>query len=270
MKQTTKNTIMRIATIIATAVMTAACGTVGASAANVRMTRTAKTATRKNNSTSQSIELTDADAVAGKVVNVDLNLFADDACSGYTLSVEFDEALEFRRVNGGAVFNQEDNLVHITGFTPYTFEDGKVGSMTFVVPEDALANETYEIRIMKVKNFGNLEGEFTDYTVEHAEINIIETDQKKGNFMAFESKVGGDTEVQIGLRGDVNGDGKVDVFDAVALAQATMGKNDITEASRFFGNVNNDDSFDVFDAVSIARYSIISGQSGAWATVLQN
>ena len=70
----------------------------------------------------------------------------------------------------------------------------------------------------------------------------------------------------MGMRGDVNNDGKVDIFDAIAVAQATVGKTNIkSDAAKYFGNVNEDDNFDIFDAITIARYTTADD----WADVIK-
>ena len=111
-----KNIMVKVSAFLASAVMAISAGTMCASA---------------DEAVSQkAIELTSTETLAGKIANVDLNLISQDECEGYTIAVEFDSALEFKRVNGGAVYQQEGNIVYITGFTPYSFKDGKVGSIS--------------------------------------------------------------------------------------------------------------------------------------------
>ena len=195
-----KNLMVKVSAIITTAIMAVTAGTMAASA---------ETAVRQNNTAAQSIELTSAQTLAGQVVNVDLNLFSGNECEGYTIAVEYDSDLEFRRVNGGATYAEEDNVVRITGFTPYSFADGKVGSLTFVVPEDAKQGESYEVKIMQVKDFGTLEGNYTDYTTVDATIDVIGETTKTSNYMVFVTEINMDVNVQVGMRGDFNGDGEV-------------------------------------------------------------
>ncbi len=59
---------------------------------------------------------------------------------------------------------------------------------------------------------------------------------------------------KIGMKGDVNGDQKTDVFDAIAIAQFSVGKMEISDDfAAFKGDVNKDGILDVFDAVSLTR-----------------
>lgn len=241
----------------AAAAVAMAAGTLAASA---------ETAVRQNNSASQSIELTGADTLAGKIVNVDLNMFTNNECEGYTITVEYDSDLQFKRVNGGATYNQEGNLIRITGFTPYSFEDGKIGSITFEVPDDAKENEIYDVKIAQVKDFGTLEENYQNYTTVDAQIKVIGTANKTSNYMVFVTEINNEANIKVGVRGDVNDDGNVDIFDAVAVAQSTVGKAQVnSEASRYFGNVNEDESFDIFDAISIAKYTT----SNDWSQVIK-
>ncbi len=245
-----KNIMVKVSAFLASAVMAISAGTMCASADEAQ----------------KAIELTSTETLAGKIANVDLNLISQDECEGYTIAVEFDSALEFKRVNGGAVYQQEGNIVYITGFTPYSFKDGKVGSISFEVPEDAKENEVYDVRIMKVEDFGTLEGNYTDYTTKDAEIKVKEAATKTSNYMVFVTEINQEINIQMGMRGDVNNDGKVDIFDAIAVAQTTVGKTNVkSDAAKYFGNVNEDDNFDIFDAITIARYTTADD----WADVIK-
>lgn len=245
-----KNIMVKVSAFLASAVMAISAGTMCASADEAQ----------------KAIELTSTETLAGKIANVDLNLISQDECEGYTIAVEFDSALEFKRVNGGAVYQQEGNIVYITGFTPYSFKDGKVGSISFEVPEDAKENEVYDVRIMKVEDFGTLAGNYTDYTTKDAEIKVKEAATKTSNYMVFVTEINQEINIQMGMRGDVNNDGKVDIFDAIAVAQTTVGKTNVkSDAAKYFGNVNEDDNFDIFDAITIARYTTADD----WADVIK-
>ena len=84
--------------------------------------------------------------------------------------------------------------------------------------------------------------------------------------MVFVTEINQEINIQMGMRGDVNNDGKVDIFDAIAVAQTTVGKTNVkSDAAKYFGNVNEDDNFDIFDAITIARYTTADD----WADVIK-
>jgi hypothetical protein len=248
-----KNILMKISAVLSSAIMAVTAGTFAASAASY--------------DSEHSLALESSDALAGKIVNIDLDMVSGNLCDGYTISVEYDSDLQFKRVNGGATYAQDGNIINITGFTPYTFEDGKVASISFEVPEDAKENEIYDVRIVNIKDFGTLDdGNFDNVSVTNAQIKVKEAATKTSNYMVFVTQINQDYQTQIGMRGDVNNDGKVDIFDAIVVAQSTVGKTNIkSDASKYFGNVNEDESFDIFDAISIARYTT----SNSWVQVIK-
>jgi hypothetical protein len=58
------------------------------------------------------------------------------------------------------------------------------------------------------------------------------------------------------LKGDVNGDGKVDITDALFIAQYTVGLRTLTPTQLAAGDVNCDGKVDITDALFIAQYTV--------------
>jgi hypothetical protein len=57
-------------------------------------------------------------------------------------------------------------------------------------------------------------------------------------------------------KGDVTGDGKVDVTDALFIAQYTVGLRTLTTMQLAAGDVNCDGKMDITDALFIAQYTV--------------
>ncbi|MGN0621886.1 MAG: CAP domain-containing protein [Porcipelethomonas sp.] len=61
-------------------------------------------------------------------------------------------------------------------------------------------------------------------------------------------------QCKIGIKGDVNGDLKHDVFDSIAIARFSVGMYEISDDFiAFLGDINKDRTLDVFDSVSVAK-----------------
>ncbi|MGN0620835.1 MAG: dockerin type I repeat-containing protein, partial [Porcipelethomonas sp.] len=60
----------------------------------------------------------------------------------------------------------------------------------------------------------------------------------------------------ITLPGDVNEDGVIDVFDAIQVAQYTVGKKSLTAQQLLAADMNGDSAIDVFDAIIIAKMTV--------------
>lgn len=63
-------------------------------------------------------------------------------------------------------------------------------------------------------------------------------------------------------RGDLNGDGKIDVNDAVivlkAYAAAILGRVEITDAQEYYADINHDGAVDLTDAIRILKFYAVS------------
>lgn len=69
------------------------------------------------------------------------------------------------------------------------------------------------------------------------------------------------------IRGDVNGDKKVDVFDAIAIAQYTVGNKTLTSIQLTAADYNADGSVNVFDAIAIAKTTVKKPTSSSTSKV---
>ncbi len=58
--------------------------------------------------------------------------------------------------------------------------------------------------------------------------------------------------------GDVDRNGKVNIFDAVAVAKSTVGTRELDEKEQVLADMNGDFKISIFDAVDIARYTVNS------------
>jgi len=58
------------------------------------------------------------------------------------------------------------------------------------------------------------------------------------------------------IKGDTNGDGEVDIFDAVGLLNHDLGTSALTGAYLKAGDVNDDNDVDIFDAVGILNHDL--------------
>ncbi|MGN0620755.1 MAG: cellulase family glycosylhydrolase [Porcipelethomonas sp.] len=56
--------------------------------------------------------------------------------------------------------------------------------------------------------------------------------------------------------GDVTQDRQVDVFDAICIAQYTVGKKTLDDYQSALADYNNDGNTDVFDAIAIAKFTV--------------
>ncbi len=77
----------------------------------------------------------------------------------------------------------------------------------------------------------------------------------------------GELEVTVALKGDVNGDGKVNVRDQTMIARSMLGTGDsgavdLTEIQNFVADVNGDGKINVRDQTSIARSMLGADASG--------
>lgn len=246
-----KNLLTKVTSLLTSAVMTIAAGATMAISASA-------------NTSEYGFELTSSDALAGKIVNIDLNMKSNNTCEGYTIAVSYDPSLEFVRVNGengymATYAEDEPGIVWITGFTAYSFQDGTVASLTFDVPEDAELNEKYDVSILQVKDFGTLEGNFENVTVDNSRINVLEKASSKSMYVVFEDKATGKAEVV--KRGDLDGNDNIDIFDVVAVVKVFMNNSKKANAkAMFMADINEDGVVDVFDAIAGAKRTV----NGKW------
>jgi uncharacterized protein (DUF2147 family) len=272
-----KNTIMRASAIVATAVMAAAANGVTASAAESRVPKNLKRSKKSDVVSVETIELSDAQAVAGKTVAVQMSMDTNDECVAYEILIEYDPSLKFERVIGANAFDVFDNYIAVVGYGATPFKDDKpVVTLNFEVPEDAEAGDSYEVKFSEIRNFSNFDENFENFESFDGKIEVLEETKRCPDYMVFEKVEDGNiVETKPGLRGDANNDGVVNVRDAAAIARhcanSYSGVEVIdTEEGKYFGNVDEDKSLSVKDAASISRYLSNSATGKAdWDNIIK-
>lgn len=213
----------------------------------------------------KKLTLEGREAVPGELVQVPLVMYTNNECTSYDILVEYDSRLEFKHALGVKAVNGFEEagrkFVAIAGYENSPFKDGKTAAtIALYVPEDAQTDD-YEIKFSEISSVESEDGELYDYTTSDAVISVVndsDSEDGLGNAKVYKKNDsrGNLFETFVGVRGDVNGDGKANIKDAVAIAKicASRKQNSVDEKSRFFGDVNDDGSLDIKDAVKIAKY----------------
>jgi hypothetical protein len=236
-----KNTLKKVSAFFTTAIMMLSCGSITSFADNSVATMT----------------LTDSKTVAGETVTVDLVLNTDNRCAGYNIDVEFDEDLVLKNVEGVFSTCTIDNVVTLVNLTGTYFKDDTVVStLTFEVPKDAEEGEEFNVRVSRIGNFCDADSEFENVSISNSTIEVLEADKPITNNMVFVSKTTTTTTTLVALRGDINGDGKVNLYDAILAAQSIMSMAELDEKQSFFANVDENGSVDLFDASNICKLTM--------------
>lgn len=244
-----KKTFRRIAAFISTAVMAVSCGAITTSASEA----------------TASLSLTDAKGIAGQSISVDVVLNTDNMCNGYDIDVTFDDRLELKKVTGCFATDTIDNVTTIINFTGQTFKDGKaVSTLIFDIPEDAKESDTYDIEISRVGNFCYKGGEFVSPEFNNATISVLEEAKPVTNHLVYVYE----EKTVVALRGDVNNDGQVNLYDTIEIAENMACVIQLKGANAFFADVNQDGKVDLYDAIALCRYSISSDKNNAWANII--
>ncbi len=247
-----KTTLRRLSALFATAVMAVSCSTMRLSA----------------QSGTASITLTDATSVAGKFVTVDLMANTGNLCAGYNIDVAFDSDLELKKVEGVVSSCQIDNVVSLVNFTGTYFKDDTVlSTLTFEIPEDAEEGEEFDVRIQTITNFCTDSCEFENVVINNSTIKVLESAKAVTNYMVYVEE-GNTTSTEVALRGDANGDGKVDLYDAILVTRRMMSMEKFNKKQDFFANVNEDGAVDLYDAIGICRYGMASDKANAWGEII--
>ena len=55
------------------------------------------------------------------------------------------------------------------------------------------------------------------------------------------------------ILGDISGNGKIDLYDAIEIAKAIMGLRTFTDEEMIIADFNMDGTVDLYDAIEIAR-----------------
>lgn len=246
-------TLKRLSAFFATAVMAVTCNPMNLSAEAGAATLT----------------LTDTSAVAGKYVTVDLTMNTGNQCAGYNIDVEFDNALTLVNVEGVASTCTIDNVVTLINFTGTNFADGKVlSTLTFEVPANAEEGAIYNVGVQTITNFCTAREEFTDVIVDNSKITVIESAKKVTRHIVYMAEDGSGS-AEVALRGDINNDGKVDLYDVILVTKKMMKKQSLNDKQTFFADVNEDSSVDLYDAIGICRFGMAKDKDNAWENIIK-
>lgn len=251
-----KNTFKRIS-ILASAFLMALTSSITAMSAS----GADKTVDLTSGYAAETIELSDAEAIAGNQVVVKLSLNTGNQCMGYNLDVEFDSRLTLVNVTGATTWEVNDNVVSLVGFTATYFADGSdVAVLYFETPESAEEGAEYDIGVKNVSDLVGSDSKITDYDVDNGSVKVVEKAKRYTNHVAVE---GG-----LGLRGDANDDGTVDLRDAIRVAKYLVGNVRLNVNETYQADANGNNKVDLQDAIAISRYTLASDKSNAWEKIL--
>lgn len=259
-----KNTIKKFSILASAFIMAVANCFTAVSAAEEA--ETVKTVDVSNGYASETINLSDAVAIAGNSLMVQLSLSTGDQCTGYNLDIEFDDRLTLKSVEGAISYCVIDNVVTVVNFTGTYFQDDQVlTTFIFDAPEDAVEGAVYDIGVKNVADFtGSDDEEIEEVAVKNSSVEIIESAKDVTNNLVYND----DQNIEVGLRGDVNGDKNVDLYDAIKTTKAIMGTERLNEKEAHFADVNENGVVDLYDTIAICRYGLMADKSTAWETIL--
>ena len=161
-----------------------------------------------------------------------------------------------------------ENVVSLVNFTGTYFKDDKVlSTLTFEVPADASEGEEYDVRVKGITNFCTDTEEFENVVINNSTIEILESGDKGVTDHMVYVEEGATTSTVVGMRGDVNNDGKVDLYDALAVAKQMMSIEELDAKQSFFGNVNEDGKIDLYDVINICKYGLAADKS--WGSIIK-
>ncbi len=211
------------------------------------------------------VALEGRDAMAGELVEVPLVMYTNSQCTSYDLLIEYDSRLELQSVfKAKSVSKYEDagrKFVSITGFENSPYKDGEAAATLALYVPDEADTDLYEVKLSEIACISTDDEEITEYTTSDTFISV--TAREKSEDGISETKIykrygsrENIVETMVGVRGDVNGDGKANIKDAVTIAKACATRNlsCIDEKGKFFGDVNDDGSISIKDAMRIARF----------------
>lgn len=218
-----------------------------------------------------TLKLSDANAIAGKLVTVNLTMETGNLCAGYNVDIEYDERLTPISVEGVVAYDwyKDDvtvkNLISLVNFTGTYFADNKVySSITFEVPKDIKVGTEFEVNFKTIRDFTTDTAEFEDYSLVNSKITVIEAPAENSisSYVIFNE---GSKEAEVGLRGDANNNGSVDVLDAIALCKEVMGNKNLKANEKFFGDVNQDGKIDLMDVINVCKFTLNTDKD--WNTI---
>ncbi len=211
--------------------------------------------------TIDTVEVTPGELAANNnCVFVNISIKNNTKFSGIMCSIDFDERLELQDsdvsgilLDDGLKLLDSDQSGHIsfiatmnknttTDETDYCEEDGVFWTLCLKLPEDAAAGDEYSVSFA--------ENEFMDMTMLTCDESYV-----------FPTLIDGKITVVEVTRGDVNGDGEVNIYDAAGVltiyASMVAGKEEYSNIS--VADVNRDGMVNTVDAQMIlyfyAQYS---------------
>lgn len=242
-----KKTLKRLSALFAAAIMAVAGGAMNVFADN----------------SNASFTLTSTSGEAGSLAVVDLVLGTDDQCTGYELSIEYDERLELlENINNTMAieYNSDAHSVYLVNFSGMPYEDGTVSTLTFRLPEDARVGETFDVSISEVVDARYNDGVDRKTVISNSKISV----KKVSDVLVYYKKSSnGSITTESALRGDANGDGKVEVNDIITAAKSMISKKGVDEKTAFFCDVNQDGKFNTLDLIAMAKFTLSSDWSKA-------
>lgn len=220
-------------------------------------------------------------SMAGKYATVDLVSQSNNRCESFDIVVEYDPRLTIDEdniiiksgVGSYSVYEQDGkNYVALVGFRidGNTYTDGEsIMGLNFLIPEDAEADEEYDVRIAEVTTFADENGDIEEYELTDGSVSVYakKANEKFGTYKLFEKidpNTGQVLASVMGVRGDANGDNKNTAADAAYLSQALSKRNLdlLSEECKVFVDVNNDGKANAMDAMEIAKHK--ASRSDTW------
>lgn len=251
-----KNTVKRISILASAFVMGASLLFSGVSASADRAVDLS------SGYASETIQLSDAQAIAGNCVMVKLSLNTGDQCMGFNLDVEFDSQLTLTDVEGVAAWEVNDNVATLIGFSATGFTDGEVATLYFETPETADEGASYSIGISNVSDLEADEGErIENVDVKNSVVEVVEKAKRVTNHI--------DVNGKLGLRGDANNDGAVNIHDVITIASYMIKKVTLNGAEFRQADANNDGTVGLFDVIAVSQYILAADKSNAWDTIVK-
>lgn len=212
---------------------------------------------------SETISLSDAVAIAGNCVMVKLSLNTGNSCMGYNLDIEFDSSLKLKSVDGAISYCVIDNVVTIVNFTGTYFKDGQeLTTLIFETPENAEEGASYNIGVKNVTNLaGDKNQEIEEIEVKNSTVEVVESAKAVPNHISVNNR-------ELALRGDVNNDANIDLYDVIKISKKLMGMENLDNGATVRADVNEDSAVNLYDAIAVCKYGMSADKSTAWQNIL--
>lgn len=256
-----KNTVKRISILASAFVMavTSCFTAITASGAD-------KTVDLSNGYASETICLSDAEAIAGNRVMVQLSLNTGNQCMGYNLDIEFDSCLTLVSVDGAMTWDVCGNVATIIGFSGMAFKDGQdIATLIFETPENASEGTEYNIGVKNVTDLPGVEDKIETLEVKNSTVEVLESAKKVTNYVNLNSS----RYSELGLRGDANDDGMIDLYDTIEIAKHMAGVCKISGNAAVQADIDEDGTIGLYDAIALCKYTIAPDKSAAWEAILK-